>query len=86
MDPWVMRTLPEAIAARRAQPPGLPKLLLLWSDFDVLVPPEHGPRSQALLPEAKLEWLTGTSHFMHVDTPEPTVRALLEFGAEPSQP
>ncbi len=79
MDPFAMRRLPEAVRQRR-EAGGLPDTLLLWSTEDALVPPEYGRKYQALLPKARLRWLQGTSHFMHVDTPEETVRELLEFG------
>ncbi|MEW5742869.1 MAG: alpha/beta hydrolase [Myxococcota bacterium] len=79
MNPAVMRALPAAVVrAREAK--ALPPMRLLWSTWDPLVPPSFGPRYQALLPEAELVWLENTSHFMHVDTPEPVVREVLRFG------
>ena len=69
-----------ALAARRdaGQPFPVP-LLLLYSRRDPLVPPRVGEALHALVPVAPLEWVEDTSHFAHVDTPEPVVRALAAF-------
>lgn len=83
MDPWKMLELPAAIERSRAHGPLVP-LRLLWSTWDPLVSPDFGKRYKALLPEADLVWLDDTSHFMHVDTPEPVVNEILRFG--PVQP
>ncbi len=77
MDPWTMRRLPAALAARK---PGAAPVRLLWARHDVLVSPAFGPRYQALLPEAELVWLDHTSHFLQVDSPEATVREIFRFG------
>lgn len=45
-------------------------LLLLYADEDPMVPPSVGPKLFERLPGARLEWLRGSSHFAHVDTPE----------------
>jgi pimeloyl-ACP methyl ester carboxylesterase len=66
-------------ARRDAGTPFPVPLLLLYSRRDPLVPPRVGEALQALVPSARLEWLEDTSHFMHVDTPEPVLRALADF-------
>ena len=72
------------LAARRdAGTPFPVPLLLLYSDRDPLVSPKNGDRFQSLIPSAKLSWLTNTSHFAHVDTPEPTVREVMGFFRAP---
>ncbi len=69
-----------ALAARRdANVPFPMPLLLLYSDRDPLVNPKNGDTFKALIPSAKLSWLSNTSHFAHVDTPEPVVREVLAF-------
>jgi pimeloyl-ACP methyl ester carboxylesterase len=54
-------------------------LLLLYSRQDPLVPPSVGPALHKLVPAAQLEWLEETSHFAHVDTPEPVLAAVRRF-------
>jgi len=52
---------------------------LLYSRQDPLVPPRNGDYLKSLIPDAELHWLDGTSHFAHVDTPEPVVAYLRAF-------
>lgn len=54
-------------------------LLLLYSRLDPLVPPETGERLHALIPDARLEWLSEASHFAHVDSPERVAALLIDF-------
>lgn len=54
-------------------------LCLLYSRMDPLVPPRNGPYLQSLIPAAQLRWLYDTSHFAHVDTPEPVIAAVRAF-------
>jgi pimeloyl-ACP methyl ester carboxylesterase len=54
-------------------------LLLLYSRIDPLVPPKNGERLHGKIPGSRLVWLETTSHFAHVDTPEPVVRELFRF-------
>jgi pimeloyl-ACP methyl ester carboxylesterase len=58
-------------------------LLLLYSRQDPLVLPVVGEELAALIPDARLEWLEHSSHFAHVDTPEPVLAALRAFLATP---
>src|SRR5262249_18500537 len=66
------------LEARAREPFPVP-LLLLYSRMDPLVPPLNGVRLHALIPGSKLTWIDDSSHFAHVDTPEPVVRELLAF-------
>jgi pimeloyl-ACP methyl ester carboxylesterase len=68
------------LAARqlRGEPFPMP-LLLLYSRQDPLVPPVIGARLAALVADAELTWLDGSSHFAHVDSPERVTPLLLEF-------
>jgi pimeloyl-ACP methyl ester carboxylesterase len=77
------RDIADFVAALRArrdagQPFPIP-LHLLYSRTDPLVPPRVGEALHALVPSASLEWVEATSHFMHVDTPEPVLRAVDGF-------
>lgn len=54
-------------------------LLLLYADEDPMVPPSVGPKLHERLPGARLEWLEGSSHFAHVDTPEAFLERVAEF-------
>ncbi len=60
-------------------------LLLIYARRDPMVPPEMGERLYALVPEAELVWLEKSSHFSHVDTPEPLLEAALPFLEESSE-
>ena len=68
------------LAARRDAGRAFPvPLLLLYSRQDPLVLPEIGEKLRALVPSSELMWLDDTSHFAHVDTPEPVLAALRAF-------
>ncbi|HEY8039078.1 MAG TPA: alpha/beta hydrolase [Polyangiaceae bacterium] len=54
-------------------------LLLLYARYDPLVPATHGDRLHASIAGSSLAWLEDTSHFAHVDTPEPVVREIMTF-------
>lgn len=59
---------------------GIPvPLRLLYAREDPMVDPAIGPKLHAQLPQADLVWMTDTSHFMHVDTPEATLREIEAF-------
>jgi pimeloyl-ACP methyl ester carboxylesterase len=64
---------------KQRQAPFPVPLLLLYSRRDPLVDPANGERLAALIPDAQLKWLEETSHFAHVDTPEPVVAAIRAF-------
>jgi pimeloyl-ACP methyl ester carboxylesterase len=75
-----MRAFADKLRAMRDAGQAFPvPLLLLYAERDPLVPPSNGPAFQALIPSATLRWLRDTSHFAHVDTPEPVARELLSF-------
>ncbi|MCB9742295.1 MAG: alpha/beta hydrolase [Alphaproteobacteria bacterium] len=57
-------------------------LQLVYATTDPMVPPAAGHALSALIPDAPITWLEGSSHFMHVDTPEATAAEILGFLAE----
>jgi pimeloyl-ACP methyl ester carboxylesterase len=75
LDPFAMRRF----AARLAAAPFPVPLLLLYATTDPMVPPVVGHRLAALVPDAEMVWLEGTSHFMHVDTPRPVAEHVIRF-------
>ena len=66
----------EETQVRRAPGLAIPTLLV-HGDVDRLVPIENSRRMAAVLPDARLEVLTGASHIFGTDQPERT-RAVLE--------
>lgn len=54
-------------------------LLLVYARRDPMVPPDIGARLARRVPDADLVWLEETSHFMHAETPERTLAAILPF-------
>jgi pimeloyl-ACP methyl ester carboxylesterase len=87
-----LRAFTAELRARFAERRGFPvPLMLLYADRDPLVSPRNGERLHALLPEAELSWITASSHFAHVDTPEQVVARVLPFlsaatATQPTQP
>ena len=75
MDPSEMARFVATLKERGLKVPAR----LLWSRDDVPVPPANGPRYQALIPEAELVWVDGSSHFLQVDSPDRTVEEILRF-------
>lgn len=66
-----MRRFVRELETRKAKGEEVPiPLLLLYADEDPMVPPSVGPKLAERLPGARLEWIRGSSHFAHVDTPE----------------
>lgn len=61
-------------------------LMLLYARQDPMVAPKHGEHLRRLVPDADFRWIENTSHFMHVDTPEPVLDALREFLVVQSRP
>jgi pimeloyl-ACP methyl ester carboxylesterase len=53
--------------------------LFVYARQDPLVPPRVGEALHRLVPESKLEWIDGTSHFTHVDSPERMIATVLPF-------
>lgn len=53
--------------------------LLVYARQDPLVPPSVGEALHRLIPTSKLEWIDGTSHFTHVDSPDRMVQTVLPF-------
>lgn len=56
-------------------------LVMLYADVDPMVPPAHGHHLQKLLPKVPFIWMKDTSHFAHVDTPEPVIDEIERFFA-----
>lgn len=52
---------------------------ILFAREDVMVPPSFGPRFHADIPGSELVWFDHASHFLQVDAPEETTRAVLSF-------
>jgi pimeloyl-ACP methyl ester carboxylesterase len=79
MAPRGFRDFAATLAERRARKLPFPMPLIhLYARQDPLVPAWIGPRI-AELTASPLEWLDQTSHFMHVDTPEPVLAHILRF-------
>jgi len=53
--------------------------LLVYAKQDPLVPPSVGEALHRLIPTSRLEWIDGTSHFTHVDSPDRMVQTVLPF-------
>lgn len=64
---------------RRDEQPFPTRLMLLYSRRDPLVSPANGEKLHALLPDARMVWLTDSSHFAHVDSPERVAREVIAF-------
>ena len=78
LDPRELWSFTRALARRRDGGQAFPApLLLVYAREDPTVPPSHGPRLHALVPQAEFHWLKRSSHFAQVDSPEQLV-ALLE--------
>ncbi|MDD5224005.1 MAG: alpha/beta hydrolase [bacterium] len=54
-------------------------VLLMFTDKDRLVPAEFGDRFHEIIPGSRLEKFADTSHFIHVERPEETVKLIREF-------
>ncbi|MGZ5967171.1 MAG: alpha/beta fold hydrolase [Polyangiales bacterium] len=75
VDPTELAAFGEALRLRAPEIP----ILLLYAREDPMVPPSVGPRLAELLPRARFEWMEGTSHFAHVDTPSLVLERMLPF-------
>ena len=75
-----MRRFVRELETRAARGERVPiPVLLLYADEDPMVPPSVGPKLHARLPGSRLEWLSASSHFTHVDSPEVFVEAVERF-------
>ncbi|MBF4998659.1 alpha/beta hydrolase [Nocardia sp. BSTN01] len=54
-------------------------LQLLYARQDPMVDPSVGERLAALIPDARLDWVERSSHFVQVDSPAETVACVLRF-------
>jgi pimeloyl-ACP methyl ester carboxylesterase len=70
----------DALSDRRTARQKFPvPLLLVYSRQDPLVPPANGGRLKALIDDAEMVWLEGSSHFAHVDSPERVAPLLIDY-------
>lgn len=64
--------------------------LVVWANQDRFMPPEHGPRLAALLPQGRLVTIDDSSTLVPEDQPERLADVLTEFlihsGAPPARP
>lgn len=88
--------LPATLAALRAQVSPLGQrevlrdqltqltlpVLLIWGSRDHVVPGAQAQAALARLPNARLEFIPGSSHLPHLEQPEPFVAALTSFLGE----
>jgi pimeloyl-ACP methyl ester carboxylesterase len=51
----------------------------LWGRQDAILEPSYADRFLATLPDARLKWLEGCGHCGHLERPEETAAAILEF-------
>jgi pimeloyl-ACP methyl ester carboxylesterase len=79
LAPGAMRDLAKSLSKIRDGKGKLVPVRLLWARSDVIIPPAFGRKYQELLPAAELVWFDRTSHFIHVDDPERTVREIVRF-------
>jgi pimeloyl-ACP methyl ester carboxylesterase len=54
--------------------------LVAWASEDRVMPPEHGRRLAALLPDARLVEVADSYTLVPLDQPEPLARAIRDFG------
>lgn len=55
--------------------------LLVWGARDRIIPPHHGRSAQSDIPGSRLETLSASGHFPHLDDPERLVAILDDFMA-----
>src|SRR4029079_13771955 len=53
--------------------------LVLWGDSDRIVTPEYGHAYAAAIPTATFQLLPKTGHLPHLETPEQTLTAIMDF-------
>jgi len=53
--------------------------LLVWGQQDKLVPPVYAARWQELIPKARLAWVEGAGHMLHLEQPAAVVEAITGF-------
>jgi pimeloyl-ACP methyl ester carboxylesterase len=58
--------------------------LVIWGGDDALLPPEHGRRLAALLPDARLEVLDGVGHVVPLEAPEAFAHLVADFALTPA--
>jgi len=54
-------------------------MLIFWGDQDAWVPPEFGPRLQAMIPHARLVVFNDAGHLPHQEQPDAANPILLDF-------
>ena len=53
--------------------------LIAWGERDRTIPPEHGRRAAAAIPNCRFELLPGAAHFPNLEAPERTARVLRDW-------
>jgi pimeloyl-ACP methyl ester carboxylesterase len=53
--------------------------LVVWGERDHMVPRAHGETYAQLIPNAKLELISGAGHSVHVENPGETAKLVLDF-------
>jgi pimeloyl-ACP methyl ester carboxylesterase len=63
-------------------------LLIVWGGHDRIIPPGHGRRAHALVPDSRFELFERAGHFPHLDEPARFVATLEDWIAStaPAQP
>jgi pimeloyl-ACP methyl ester carboxylesterase len=80
LSPRGMAEFTHELSERRAAGKPFPiPLCLVYARQDPMVPPAVGGKLAQLIVDARVIWLEDTSHFMHVDTPDPFLRAVEPF-------
>ncbi len=80
LDTELMREFVEELRHRREEGLGFPvPLLLLYAEYDPIIPPSIGEDLAELVPDAEYRTLEHASHFAHIDAPERFVDEVLRF-------
>ncbi|HWC28194.1 MAG TPA: alpha/beta hydrolase [Solirubrobacteraceae bacterium] len=80
LDPRAFLAFTRELKRRRdAGRPWPAPLLLVYAREDPLIAPAVGTRLHALVPDAPIEWIERSSHFVQVDTPERLAAMLADF-------
>lgn len=75
IDPWGQRVSARDRLYLAAELP----TLLVWGARDRIIPPDHGRSAQGDIPGSRLETLSASGHFPHLDEPDRFVTVLEDF-------
>ncbi len=80
MDPNGFEEFTTTLNTRRTAGIAFPNpLFLIYARQDPLVPAKVGQRLAALIPDARVHWLSGSSHLAQVDSPAEITQLTVEF-------